>query len=199
MRNVAIALVLAAVVLSGCGGGPASSARTPSDPSSAATGPRPPSSPGSSEPSPSSPAKTPAAAESPSGNAPPVHAYRRYVAAVDAMTATGGEQTRHLSRVATGVLLRAVLDQARTYRRLRIRTTGQTRILWARLVDVTHTSKTQVTVRSCYDTAETRPVDAAHRSALKPGAPTRWQDDTQMYLTSGTWKATSTKSRPAPC
>lgn len=113
---------------------------------------------------------------------------------MDVMTATGGQQTKHLSKVATGVLLRGALAQAKVYRGLKLHTTAPTRVLWARTVD---SGRTEVVVRSCYDPAQ--PVDAKGRSAVKPGAPTRWQDEMRMQLAGGTWKASFTKTRATDC
>lgn len=125
--------------------------------------------------------------------------YLVYLAVMDAMTASGGEKTSQLKKVATGIALRAATDQAKAYRKRNLHTAGRTRVRWARTVDLTGAKATYgpVTVRACYDAA--KPVDAKGRSALREGAPTRWLEEMQMRPEGGVWKASFAKTTDANC
>jgi hypothetical protein len=134
-----------------------------------------------------------------SDKATSTRAYLVYLAVLDAMTASGGRKTGQLKAVATGVTLRAALDQAAVYRKRRLHTEGRTTVRWARTVDLTGTGAKSgsVTVRACYDAA--KPVDADGRSALRKGAPTRWVEQMQMQAEGGVWKASFAKTTDADC
>lgn len=115
---------------------------------------------------------------------PAVAIYRKYRAALDEMTRSGGETTTRLSGVAVGKVLRDSTEQAELFRQEKFRTTGNTRLVWVKRID---SNSTSVFVRGCYDTTDTKTLDSAGKSTVRADAPTRWQEDAEVRLVKGRW------------
>jgi hypothetical protein len=131
-----------------------------------------------------------------SDKAPPTVVYRRYMAALDAMTASGGRTTGQLETVAAGAALRAAQDEARVYTGRNLHTEGRTVVVWARTAG---TKGGQASVRACLNSKAAQPLDGSGHAAMKAGAPTRWLDEALVRRTGGTWKVVATRLRPAGC
>ncbi|WP_329002949.1 hypothetical protein OHA18_07040 [Kribbella sp. NBC_00709] len=153
-----------------------------------------------SPPSSTAAASTPVDESKAAGDAA-VAAYRRYIAVINAMTASGGTVVKDLPTVASGVELAVSQNQAETYRGEKIRTIGTVEILWAKAVK-TGPATSQVTtasVQACYDTSKTQAVDSTGKSVREPGTPTRWLDNRDLQLVAGVWKVTKGKNQGASC
>lgn len=129
-------------------------------------------------------------------------AYRRYIAVINAMTASGGTNVKDIPAVTTGIELSASQNQAATYRGRRIRSIGSPEILWVRPLKVGPPAAkaiTTVTIQACYDTSKTKAIDANGKSVRRPGTPTRWLDERELRLTDGAWKVHDGRNRGATC
>jgi hypothetical protein len=119
--------------------------------------------------------------------------YRRFVATVDAVGASGGKSTAGLRLVATGIMLNAELNQAGIFRGNKWHSVGHQIVVSTKPLRVgTPNAKgviDKVTVRACVDSAHATAVDASGKSVKRPGTPTRWLDDMQMQLVDSAWKA----------
>ncbi|NIK56864.1 hypothetical protein [Kribbella shirazensis] len=130
-----------------------------------------------------------------------VAAYRRYIAVINAMTASGGIAVQDLPKVASGVELAKSQNQAETYRVEKIKTIGGVEVLWAKAVKTGPTGAriTTASVQACYDTSKSRAVDASGKNVRAPGTPTRWLDNRDLELIGGVWKVTKGKNQGASC
>ncbi|MER7247982.1 hypothetical protein [Kribbella sp. NPDC000426] len=130
-----------------------------------------------------------------------VAAYRRYIAVINAMTASGGTMVKDLPTITSGVELAVSQNQAETYRGEKIKTIGTVEIVWAKAVKTgpTPAHVTTASVQACYDTSKTQAVDSTGKSVREPGTPTRWLDNRDLQLIGGTWKVTKGKNQGASC
>ena len=130
-----------------------------------------------------------------------VAGYRRYVAVINAMTASGGTAVKELPDVASGVELAVAQNQAASYRGRKIKTIGTWEVLWAKTVNIGPSPMhiTSASVQACYDTSKTQAVDSTGKSVRVPGTPTRWLDNRQLQLIGGVWKVVKGKNQGAAC
>lgn len=147
----------------------------------------------------SSPSTTPENASAAAAEA----AYRRYIAAKDATQASGGHNVSELPKVATGIILKAELNQAATFRGRKWRGVGQVDVVWAKALKIgpsgANGQVTEVTVQACLDSSKATAVDATGKSVKKPGTATMWLDEMQMRLVEGAWKAYYGMNKAAKC
>ncbi|MFC0626356.1 hypothetical protein [Kribbella deserti] len=128
---------------------------------------------------------------------PSVVAYRKFRTVVDAMSATGGKDTSKLNTVAVGSLLKETTELAKYYRTQKVHTEGTTRIIWVKKMSI---SDTALTLQACYDTSKVKALDAKGKSALKPGAPSRFLDNVEMRQVKGKWwRASVSRTRAQDC
>ena len=128
---------------------------------------------------------------------PSVVAYRKYRTVVDEMSASGGKETSKLNTVAIGDLLKENQALAKFYTAKKVHTEGSTRIVWVRKMSI---SSTALTLQACIDFSKVKTLDANGKSALKPGAPSRFLDTAQMrQVKNKWWRASVSRTRAQDC
>ncbi|WP_328992691.1 hypothetical protein OG394_00470 [Kribbella sp. NBC_01245] len=128
---------------------------------------------------------------------PSVVAYRKYRTVVDEMSASGGKDTSKLTTVAIGDLLNENQALAKFYGAKKVHTEGSTRIVWVKKMSI---SKTALTLQACIDISKVKTLDAKGKSALKPGAPSRFLDTAQMrQVKNKWWRASVSRTRAQDC
>lgn len=128
---------------------------------------------------------------------PSVVAYRKYRTVVDEMSAGGGKDTSKLNTVAIGELLKENTALANFYSAKKVHTEGSTRIVWVKKMSI---SKTALTLQACIDISKVKTLDAKGKSALKPGAPSRFLDTAQMrQVKNKWWRASVSRTRAQDC
>ncbi|TCC35048.1 hypothetical protein [Kribbella sindirgiensis] len=149
---------------------------------------------------PASTASTPVDESKAAGDAA-VTAYRRYIAVISTMTASGGTAVQDLPKVASGVELAKSQIQAERYRGEKIKTIGDIEIIWAKAVKTGPPGATITTasVQACYDTSKSRAVDSSGKTVRVPGTPTRWLDNRDLQLIGGVWKVVKGMNQGASC
>ena len=186
------AVLASFALLCACDGGPAAG-QSPA-----------PSSPASETPTvtPSDPSETPADSRTVAAGGA-MAGYRRFVATVDAVGASGGKGDQRLRGVATGIMLGAELNQAGIFRTRKWHLVGRKQVVSTKTVRIAPPNAkgviVEVTVRACLDSSHATAVDAAGKSVKKPGTPTRWVDDMRMQFVDGAWKAYYGLNKAAKC
>ncbi|MEV0289973.1 MULTISPECIES: hypothetical protein [unclassified Kribbella] len=179
IRNlVAIATLLPAVMLAGCGNDGSSDVAA--------------SSPGAKKASKNGLTEQVGSA----GQADPVvNAYYEYRVALDVMMRSGGSKTKQLAPVMTPNLFQAISAQAKHYRTKKLHNTGATRVLWAKRT----LASSGVIVSACYDTTLARTVDSKGRAVLPATTPTRWLDEMRVEQHQSRWLVDGGRTTPNGC
>ncbi|MEV0288630.1 hypothetical protein AB0H36_31310 [Kribbella sp. NPDC050820] len=128
-------------------------------------------------------------------------AYRHFIAATDTAYASGGVNVGGLKKYATGVMLKAELNQAEIFRGRKWHSIGRQRVVWVKPLTVgtpdANGQINEVTVQACVDAATATAVDASGKSVKLPGTPTEAIDEMRMRRVQGAWKAEYPQSRKA--
>ncbi|MFI5735188.1 hypothetical protein ACIA49_34065 [Kribbella sp. NPDC051587] len=126
---------------------------------------------------------------------PVVNAYYDYRGGLDEMMQSGGVQTAQLKPLMTTKLFQSISVQAKYYRTKKLRNTGVTTVVWAKRT----LASNGVIVTACYDTTAARTVDAAGRSVLPAGTPTRWLDHMRVQQQNSRWIVDGGSTAPTSC
>ncbi|MGW6283038.1 hypothetical protein [Kribbella sp. NPDC055071] len=128
-------------------------------------------------------------------------AYREFIAATDVSYASGGVNVSEVKKHASGVMLKAELNQADTFRGNKWHSVGVQQVVWVKALQLGKPDATgqinSLTLQACIDSSKATAVDAAGKSVKAPGTPTQLIDQMRMLRTQGTWKADYPQSRKA--
>jgi len=129
-----------------------------------------------------------------------VAGYKRWVAGIYRMQASGGKNVSMLPAISVGTQLVLDRSQARQLGQESVHAQTPARVLWARAVTsgagaggtIVH-----ITVTACQDVSVARWVDANGHSAVIAGRPPRLVDTAEMRLVGATWKAALVTNKQA--